>query len=78
MSIFDQLQQNFPKLDFKDQHSLTRQTYAKIGGEAEVYLELSQRNDIVEVIAFVKKMRSSSPFWEEPATSLFLIKAFPD
>ena len=55
MSTFDQLQQNFPKLDFKDQHSLAPQTYAKIGGKAEVYLELSQRKTIIEVVAFCKK-----------------------
>ena len=55
MSIFNQLQQNFPQLDFKHQYNLTPQTYFKIGGEAEVYLELSQREQIIEVITFCKK-----------------------
>lgn len=55
MSIIDQLQQGFPKLDFKDQHSLTPQTYSKIGGKAEVYLELGKRDEIIEVITFCKE-----------------------
>ena len=55
MSIFNQLQQNFPQLDFKYQYNLTPQTYFKIGGEAEVYLELNQREQIIEVVSFCKK-----------------------
>ncbi len=55
MSILDQLQQKFPQLDFKHQYLLTKQTYFKIGGHAEVYLELDQKKQIVEVISFCKK-----------------------
>lgn len=57
MSILNQLQQNFPQLDFKDQHPLKKQAYSKIGGQAEVYLELSQKDQIVEIIAFCKKSK---------------------
>lgn len=55
MSIFNQLQQRFPNLDFKNQYSLTSQTYSKIGGKAEVYLELSKREEIIEIVTFCKE-----------------------
>ena len=55
MSILNQLQQNFPHLDFKEEFPLSKQAYFKIGGQAEVYLELSQKEQIVEVINFCKK-----------------------
>ncbi len=55
MSILNQLQENFPDLDFREQYLLTKQTYFKIGGYAEVYLELDQKEKIIEVISFCKK-----------------------
>jgi len=55
MSILNQLQQNFPKLDFKPQYLLTKQTYFKIGGQAEVYIELNQKDQIIKVISFCRK-----------------------
>ncbi len=55
MSILNQLQNQFPQLKFKSQYLLTQQTYFKIGGQAEVYLELNQKKQIIEVISFCKK-----------------------
>ncbi len=55
MSIYNQLQQQFPDLDFKHQHLLSHQTYFKIGGPAEVYLELNQKKQIVKVINYCKE-----------------------
>jgi UDP-N-acetylmuramate dehydrogenase len=55
MPILNQLQQNFPELDFKPQYLLTKQTYFKIGGQAEVYLELSRKDQILKIISFCRE-----------------------
>ncbi|MBU2543505.1 UDP-N-acetylmuramate dehydrogenase [Patescibacteria group bacterium] len=54
MSILTQLSQNFPQLDFKSNFSLSPQTYFKIGGQAEVYLELKERQQIIDVVNFCR------------------------
>lgn len=53
-TIINRLQQEFPDLNFKSQYPLRKQTYFKIGGQAEVYLELSQKKEIIEVISFCR------------------------
>ena len=54
MSILTKLQKKFPQLDFKPNFSLGPQTYSKIGGNAEVYLELKDRDQIIKVVNFCK------------------------
>ncbi|MBU0578427.1 UDP-N-acetylmuramate dehydrogenase [Patescibacteria group bacterium] len=54
MSILTQLKQAFPQLNFKPNFLLAPQTYSKIGGQAEVYLELKKRQQIIEIINFCK------------------------
>lgn len=43
---------NFPNLNFKFDHPLASQTYFKIGGAAEVYLESDSKEDIANLVKF--------------------------
>lgn len=52
MKIIDQLQQQFPHLEFRSDYQLKNQTYFKIGGKAEVYLEMTDKNIISRIISF--------------------------
>jgi UDP-N-acetylenolpyruvoylglucosamine reductase len=44
------VQQNFPNLQVKFDFELAPMTYMKIGGPAEVYIELNTREDIIDVV----------------------------
>lgn len=54
-----QLKQDWPNFNLKLNFSLAEQTYFKIGGSAEVYLELSQREQIINLVkyCFEKKIK---------------------
>lgn len=55
MNIYPTLTRAFPQLEFKANYSLQAQTYFKIGGSAEVYLELASKPEIIEVIKFCRQ-----------------------
>lgn len=46
------LSEHFPDFNFKFDYPLREQTYFKVGGPAEVYLELKQREEIIELVKF--------------------------
>lgn len=46
------LQKNFPNLSFKFDYSLKQQSYFKVGGPAEAYLELKDKEEIAKIVKF--------------------------
>ena len=54
-SNLDTLMTHFPQLNWVENKSLANQTYFKLGGPAELYLETDQKNDVAEVITFCFK-----------------------
>jgi UDP-N-acetylmuramate dehydrogenase len=55
MSLLSKLKQAFPGFKFKQDFSLASQAYSKIGGQAEMYIKLKKREEIVELVSFCKK-----------------------
>ena len=46
------LEQHFPELSFKQNESLAPYTFMKVGGEAEVFVEVKKREDLFALCAF--------------------------
>lgn len=53
-SLQQQLQDNFPGFNFKFDFPLANLTYSKIGGPAEVYVELKKRSQIIELVNYCR------------------------
>jgi UDP-N-acetylmuramate dehydrogenase len=49
------LNQAFPDLPFRWQYPLAQQTYFKLGGPAEAYLELADKQTIIDVVGYCRK-----------------------
>jgi UDP-N-acetylmuramate dehydrogenase len=54
MTLLSQLTTAFSNLPFQADYTLSQQTYFKVGGQAEAYLELADREQIVEVVKFCR------------------------
>lgn len=50
--MLKQLQTAFPQIKFQAQHPLAEETYFKLGGPAEVYVELENKEQLIAVINF--------------------------
>lgn len=59
-SIYDQLKASFPEVSMLLQEPLSKHTYFKVGGPAEVYLEVKTTNELSEIVSFCRK--NSIPF----------------
>jgi len=49
------LKQNFPDLNFEFDYNLAAHSYYKIGGPAEVFIKLKEKNKIIELIKFCRQ-----------------------
>jgi UDP-N-acetylmuramate dehydrogenase len=54
-SALSRLQTAFPDLPFQGQYPLAQQTYFKLGGPAEVYVELADPDQITQVVTFCRQ-----------------------
>lgn len=52
VSLVKTLRQQFPNIDFKTNHPLAQYTTVKIGGPAEVFCQLTNKQDIIDVVLF--------------------------
>ncbi len=55
LKITQLLYSNFPNLKFKEQETLAPYTTVKIGGPAEVFYEVKDNNDLINLTKFCKK-----------------------
>ncbi len=51
---FDILQLQFPQLNFLQDYPLSKLTYFKIGGPAEILVEVEQLNDLIKLVKFCR------------------------
>lgn len=54
-TLFQQLKTNFPKFNFEQNYSLSKLTYFKIGGPAEVLIKVQEKNNLIELVQFCRK-----------------------
>jgi UDP-N-acetylmuramate dehydrogenase len=54
-SLRSQLELRFPNFPFQWNYALAQQTYFKIGGPAEAYIELRERQMVIDLVTFCRK-----------------------
>ncbi len=59
-SIYDQLKASFPEVSILSGEPLSKHTYFKVGGPAEVYLEIKTKELLSNIVSFCRK--NSIPF----------------
>ncbi len=55
LSLYELLSQEFPQLSFLKNEPLSRHTYFKIGGPAEVFTIVKQKQDLQDLVSFCRK-----------------------
>lgn len=56
-SLHQQLQSAFPQVPFRFDYPLAAQTYFKVGGPADVYVELSDREHVIALVTYCREQQ---------------------